>query len=218
MTDCPVVIVEDDCATRERVGAAIVAQPGLTLQAAVGSCREARQILRDACPRVLLVDLGLPDGDGTDIVREAAAMAAVDIMVLTMFGDERHVVGALEAGATGYLLKDGSDENIGDAVLRLIQGGSPISPKIARFLVRRMQAPRVTKSTEQTNLVLTEREQQVLEHIAKGFSYAETANLLNISCQTVPSHIKRIYRKLAVRSRSEAVFEAAHMGLIRLHG
>jgi DNA-binding NarL/FixJ family response regulator len=214
MQPARVLIVEDDPITRAHLASAIERQEGLALAAAVGSLEAARQQLSTACPNVLLVDLGLPDGSGIDLIREAT-LRNMECLVITVFGDERHVVAALEAGAAGYLLKDSALEDIGEAVLRLLQGGSPISPKIARYLVRRFQqTPAAARNGAST--ALTERELEVLNAIAKGFSYAEIAHSLSMSPHTVATHVKHIYRKLAVTSRGEAVFEAAHLGLVRM--
>lgn len=210
-----VIVVEDDPVTREHLAAAVRAHPELAVLAAVGSCAEARAALKQQAPRVLLVDLGLPDGDGATLIREATQQAGTDAMVVTVFGDERHVVTALEAGAAGYLLKDSPLADIAESVLRVIQGESPISAKIARYLVRRFQQP-ATEPPAVNSQTLTEREREVLHLLAKGFSYGEVAQSLEMSPHTVASHIKHIYRKLAVSSRGEAVFEAASLGLIRL--
>jgi len=212
-----VMIVEDAPATRRRLTRAIEEYPRLVLLAAVGTCAEARAALAGALPKVLLVDIGLPDGNGIDLIREVAARSNdVDMMVITVFGDEKHVLAALQAGATGYLLKDSSLQDIGEAVMQLIEGGSPISPPIARYLLRRFHRPEHDEKVEADPNALTEREHEVLNLIVKGFSYKEIANLLKMSLLTVPSHIKNIYRKLAVHSRSEAVFEAIQTGLVRL--
>ncbi|MDR3417963.1 MAG: response regulator transcription factor [Nevskia sp.] len=215
-----VLLVEDDPATRARVSEAIACRPELSLLAAVGTCAEAKEVLDRATPRVLVTDLGLPDGSGIDLIRRVGGVPGSDCMVITIFGDERNVVAALEAGATGYLLKDDPAEDIGAALVRLIDGGSPISAKIARYLVRRFHAGAPDAPPASAGPVdsvsLTERETAVLERIAKGFNYAEVAQSLGMSANTVTSHIKHIYRKLAVHSRSEAVFEAAQLGLIRL--
>ena len=209
-----VAIVEDDPVTREHLGSAIARHSGLQLIASASSFGEARALLQREVPDVLLVDLGLPDGDGIDLIRESSA-AGAECIVITVFGDERHVVAALEAGAGGYLLKDASLDDIAGAVLRLLQGEAPISPKIARYLVRRFQQPPAGRSATSTT-GLTERELEVLNAIAKGYSYAEIAHSLAMSPHTVATHVKHIYRKLAVSSRGEAVFEAAHLGLVRL--
>ena len=135
-----VLIVEDEPATRQRLAGAIEQHPFFTVSAAVGSCTEARAALATRLPRVLLVDIGLPDGDGIELIREVTRRGnLVDVMVITVFGDEQHVLAALKAGATGYLLKDSTSHDIGDAVLQLVRGGSPISPSIARYLLKRFQ-------------------------------------------------------------------------------
>lgn len=141
-------------------------------------------------------------------------------MVVTVFADEAHVVAALEAGASGYLLKDGSAEYIADSITQMLAGGSPISTSIARYLLRRFRdtpdAAPDGKRGENDAPRLTARESDVLELVAKGFSYSEIGAALGMSVHTVTSHIKHIYRKLAVRSRGEAVFEASQLGLIKL--
>lgn len=211
-----VVIVEDEPMARQRLAAALARHPSFTLSAVIGSCAEARAALAVALPRVLLVDLGLPDGDGVELIREVTAQGQeVDVMVITVFGDEKHVLAALKAGATGYLLKDSTSHDIAEAVLQLVNGGSPISPSIARYLLKRFHQEAPPKPVAVGMRILTEREREVLSLIVKGFSYKEIAGLLTMSSQTVPSHIKNIYRKLAVHSRSEAVFEAVHSGLVR---
>ncbi len=216
MASWSVMIVEDDAVMRQRLARAIKAQPKLRLGHAVGTCGEARAVLRDSLPHVLLIDIGLPDGNGIDLIREVtAAEQRVDIMVITVFGDEKHVLAALKAGATGYVLKDSSLQDIGNAVVDLVHGGSPISPPIARYLLKRFR--RTDRSDRPADApLLTERELEVLNFIAKGFSYREIADLLAISPQTMPNYIKSIYRKLAVHSRSEAVFEAVQSGLVDL--
>ena len=142
----------------------------------------------------------------------------VEVMVISVFGDEQRVVTALKAGATGYLLKDDPSSEIGAAISQLLQGGSPISPAIARYLIRVF---RPTESPEQapppivdSGIDLTTRELEVLQLAAKGFSYGEIARMLGISGATVSSYTKKIYGKLAVHSRSEAVYEASRLGLI----
>jgi DNA-binding NarL/FixJ family response regulator len=134
-----------------------------------------------------------------------------------VFGDEQHVVEALEAGALGYLLKDGTAEYIGASILEMLAGGSPISPAIARHLLRRFRggAPGEAARTEELPR-LSEREGEVLRLIVKGFTYAEIAELLGVSSHTVTTHVRGIYRKLEVHSRSEAVYEALQLGLVKV--
>ena len=209
-----VFIVEDDDLTRTSLVRRIAeAQAGLQVTTAVGTCREIRAALELTRPAVLLVDLGLPDGDGLDIIRETARRwPGVLIMVITVFGDELKVVSSIKAGASGYLLKDDAAVGIGEAIRQMLAGGSPISPAIARHLIRHFRPDAETPAT--SSVALTPREMEILALAAKGFSYAETAALLGLTSSTVSSYTKNIYGKLAVSSRSEAVYEATRMGLI----
>ena len=228
-TSCPmndskvysVFLLEDEKPTRERLAAIISDHPKLQLLAEADNCARARQLLNDCSPDVLLADIGLPDGSGIDIIRESQQKSPeMEAMVLTVFGDEESVVTALEAGATGYLLKDQAFDQLGDSVVSLMHGESMISPKVARFLLKRF-IPSTQESVESSRNItadrsLTERECEVLGFISKGYSYNEVGESLNLSTNTVRAHIRNIYRKLAVKSRSEAVFEAAQLGLIQI--
>jgi len=212
-----VLLVEDDPNTRERLAEAIAGHPELVLQGAVGSCAGARREIARATPAVLLTDLGLPDGDGTELIRELRrARLPTLAMVITVFGDERHVVAAIEAGALGYLLKDGSPEYVGRSILDLVAGGSPVSPAIARHLLRRFGSQATGVAEGDAPPRLTERESETLRLIMKGFSYAEAASVMGVAESTVTSHVRSIYRKLEVHSRSEAVYEALQLGLVKL--
>jgi DNA-binding NarL/FixJ family response regulator len=210
------MVVEDDPAFLTRFCAIVASDPELGLFAAVGDLGSARQAMSKAGPTVLLTDLGLPDGSGIDLIRETARRyPATDIMVITVFGDEDHVLASIEAGATGYILKDSMPEEFVGLIRQLRDGGSPISPVIARQLLKRF---RPTESLSQARQIeeagLSARESEVLALIAKGFSFSEIARLLGVSPHTVTAHVKKIYQKLAVHSRGEAVYEAGKMGLI----
>ena len=210
-----VLLVEDEKHARERLSSALTAHPCLELQAAVGDVAAALRSLESRCPDVLLTDLGLPDGDGIELIRAVQARAPeTAVMVVTVFGDERHVLSAIEAGATGYVLKDDQPERIGQAIMELLAGGSPISAPIARHLLKRFRLPEKAEPQVDTP-ILTGREREVLRLVAKGFAFGEIAAMLDISNHTVTSHIKNIYRKLSVHSRSQAVFEALQLGLVR---
>lgn len=217
-----VLLVEDDPQTRERLAEVIQGHPSLELLAAVGSLAEGRAALSARAPDVLLTDLGLPDGDGTDLIRKATeASKSTLAMAITVFGDERHVVAAIEAGALGYLLKDGTPEYIARSVLEMISGGSPISPPIARYLLRRFKpgsegAGQAAPLEDPETPRLSRREREVLTHVVKGFTYPEIAELLGVSPHTVTTHVRGIYRKLSVSSRGEAVYEALQMGIVKL--
>lgn len=225
-----VAVVEDDYNTRARLVSVISDEPDLDLIGAAGSVSAGLMLLAGK-PDVFLVDLGLPDGSGLELIRAAQAESpSTEVAAITTFGDETHVLGALEAGASGYLLKDGSTDLILGSVRELFAGGSPISPSIARHLLRRLREPAGRpaafltaqepapqgRGREAAPSLLTPRETTVLQQIAKGYSYDEISGALGISVHTVTTHIKHIYRKLAVRSRGEAVFEAMQLGLIKL--
>jgi DNA-binding NarL/FixJ family response regulator len=210
-----ILLVEDDDVTRARLARPIREHPQLELQAEADCCRVALAHLAAHVPDVMLVDLGLPDGSGIDVIREAKRRGyATEAMVITVFGDENHVVAALEAGASGYLLKDGTDEYVCESILELVAGGSPISPAIARHLLRRFRKPPPAPGGA-THVALTDREEEVLALLVKGFTFQEIGSLLGISAHTVTTHVRHIYDKLEVRSRAEAVYEALQLGIVR---
>lgn len=168
-------------------------------------------------PDVLLTDLGLPDGNGADLIREASlAHPRMRIMVITVFGDESHVMDAMLAGATGYLLKDASDREIGQAILDLLGGGSPISPGAARYLLKHLRGARKAAPSPAVSAAdeLSARELEVLQRVADGCRYAEIAKKLGISLNTVATHVAHIHDKLAVNSRAKAVREGGRRGLL----
>jgi len=214
-----ILLVDDDEAFRESVCAAIARDAGMTLAAQVGNALRAREAIARGQFDVALVDLGLPDGNGIDLIREIArSRPDVDVMVVTVFGDEAHVLASIEAGATGYLLKRSLADTLGATVRELRAGGSPISPVIARQLLQRFKQGATARAAQAVAVVddggLSEREREVLLFIAKGFTVGEIATMLHLSAHTVATHVKHIYRKLAVHSRTEAVFEAGRMGLL----
>lgn len=211
-----VMVVEDDPAFLTRFCGIVASDPEFELFAAVGDLASARQAISKTAPDVLLVDLGLPDGSGIELIRETARRyPGTDIMVITVFNDEDHVVASIEAGASGYILKDSLPEEFVGLIRQLRAGGSPISPVIARQLLKRFKAKAPGPQERQTEeAALSARESEVLSFIAKGFSFAEIARLLGVSPHTVTTHVKNIYQKLAVHSRGEAVYEASRMGLV----
>jgi len=209
-----VLIVEDNPVTLGVLTEVVAQEPRLELFEATAN-REAAESALAQRPDIILVDIGLPDGNGIDLIRHAKTQhPETEILVISSFGDEEHVVEAIEAGASGYILKDASLPEVGPHILSLMKGDSPISPGIARYLLNRFQSKPLSNS-EDSATNLTEREQGVLTLIAKGYSRNEAAEALGMSQHTVNTHIKNIYRKLSVHSRTEAVFEAYQMGLIK---
>lgn len=226
MTAISVAVVEDDAATRERIARAIRAEPSLCLLHEASTAGQLLDWFADNPVNVLLVDLGLPDRPGLEVIRRASAMQpACAVMVLTMFADESNMLLAFEAGARGYLLKDGTEQDLARHVVALSAGGSPMSPVIARQLLSRWRAQQPvsadlpaepTGPTEQAEAErLSRRELQVLDLIARGFTYAEIAQQMAVAVTTVQTHVRNIYGKLGVHSKTEAVFEARQSGILK---
>ena len=209
-----VVVVEDEPGTRERLASIIAAQTGFHLLGAIGSLTAARQLLQQIEPDVVLLDLGLPDGSGLALLEDKRRQGLVfEVLVISVLGDERSVLAAIEAGAGGYLLKDADNAAVARAIVQLREGGAPLSPTIAVHLMRRLQAP-VGRTSESESLGLSPRELELLRLIAKGLSYEEVAQVLGLRYNTITSYAKELYRKLQVHSRAEAVFEAQQLGLV----
>ena len=225
-----VLVIEDDPQMRDFFAASVQRSGELALAGCVGTLAEARAWLDDPAHAVdvLLVDLGLPDGSGLDAIRHALRRhPACEALVISMFGDDDNVLASIEAGALGYIHKDSTPDDIASTILEMKSGASPISPMIARRVLSRFMslregrgasaaAPPPAAAAERP--ALSNREQEVLELIARGFSYADIARLQSVSVHTVQTHIKNLYRKLAVRSRGEAVFEATQLGLLARNG
>lgn len=208
-TQISVMVVEDDALIRKRLSGVVNDNNQLTLLASCSTVAEAKAALKQAAPEVLLVDLDLPDGNGLELIQLVHKDGHdTAIMVISVFGDESHILKAIAAGASGYLLKDDESIQIETAITDLAAGGAPISPSIARHLMKHF------RPEEQLLEKLTKREQQVLQKVAKGYTSQEIAEMEGLSYHTVATHVKNIYRKLSVNSRAEAVFEALKMNLI----
>jgi DNA-binding NarL/FixJ family response regulator len=206
-----VALIEDDRELLRRFATVIESAPILALAGTASTLHEGLLLVESRRADVYLVDLGLPDGSGIELIRRVAKDdPEANVMVVTVFGDDDHVIRSLEAGATGYLLKDALPGEIVDSIRALHEGGSPVNPVIARRLLRRF---RPAPSAKVDN-PLSERETEILGMIAKGFSFTEIGDMLGISSHTVTAHVRKIYGKLSVRSKGEAVFEARQMGLI----
>jgi DNA-binding NarL/FixJ family response regulator len=219
-----VLIVEDDNLTRRALCLAIESEPTLKLVAALDSVKPALELLQTQAVDVLLTDLGLPDGSGLEVIQACQRRYPdCDMMVITASADEVNVLACIEAGASGYVLKDAGPVDVVRAILDLLAGGAPMSPAIARMVLARIRGERGEKketlapSASTVELAsLTKREATILDLIARGDSYGEVARLLSVSVGTIQTHIKSIYAKLSVHSRGEAVFEAHRRGLLQL--
>lgn len=159
-------------------------------------------------PDLFLMDVGLPDGSGYDLVPEIKAKSAAKALIISALGDRDTVVRALSAGADGYLLKDSTPAQVIDGIAMTLDGGAPVSPAAAVYLIellRQPAAPGAQTAEMPEDGRLTVREVDLLQAFASGCSYKEAARSLGISPHTVGNHVKSIYRKLEVRSRSEAL-------------
>jgi len=220
---CRTLLVEDDEPLRLRFESILSGWRGGRLVAACGTLDQAMAVLQSEPVDLLITDLRLPDGHGIQAIRRLRAInPRAEAMVVSALADNEIVIAAIEAGATGYLLKDVGSADLIEAIEELRAGRSPISSSIARVIVRRLgerghPPPQAQDSAPpRETAALTPRETEILWSIAKGLTYAEVAEQLGLSRQTVPVHIKNIYRKLQVGNRSEAVFEASRLGLIWL--
>ncbi|HXQ16494.1 MAG TPA: response regulator transcription factor [Caulobacteraceae bacterium] len=209
-----VAIVEDDPHMRERLEAGIAKVDDIMVCATAGNFAEGEGLIEVGGYDVLLCDLGLPDGSGIDLIRKEAAKGRdTDILVITLFADQSKVLDTIRAGARGYLLKDERIEHCVEAIREIRRGGSPISPIIARQLLAQIR-PEPPQPLNLPVSPLSEREFEVLNLLSRGVSYAECADILHITANTIATHVKNIYRKLEVNSRAEAVFEASAQGFL----
>jgi DNA-binding NarL/FixJ family response regulator len=218
-----VVVLEDDPDTRSYFESCLESHSGFRLAASFETLASARDWFAQPhhTADVLLTDLALPDGNAITLIDQISRTRPdCDCLVISVFGDEDTVVRCIEAGAVGYLHKDAAPIDIAQTLLEVKAGASPISPMIARKLLTRWRGTPAIASEQATSrhpdesVHLSDRETQVLDLIARGYAYAEIARLTGTTINTVQTHIKHLYGKLAVHSRSEAVFEASRMGLL----
>lgn len=208
-----ILIVEDRAEIATRLSDAVAQSDELQVAGTASTLGQGLELLIELRPRVVLVDLGLPDGSGVEIIRAIAqADWDCDALVISIFGDESRVIEAIQAGAKGYVLKSGGLTGVSADILSLIDGGSPISPAIARHLLTLLKS-QGTSETEK-GFELTSREVEILRAVAQGYKRKEIGEKLDISTGTVGNHINSIYRKLNVGSNIQAVVQATKMGLL----
>jgi DNA-binding NarL/FixJ family response regulator len=204
-------ILEDDAPTRTYLTKLFEGDPDFDVCFSVETLAAAKQAVVGQKLDVALVDIRLPDGTGLDFIATAKEGSDCRVLILTVLGDRTSVLLAFEFGASGYLLKDTAPTQILSDVRALIAGGCPISPGAATHLLSFVNTQTGTKPPP-IETTLSARETEVLTMFAKGMSYKETASLLGLSVHTIADHVKSIYGKMQVRSRSEAVFEALQNG------
>lgn len=213
-----VYIVEDEPQLRQEFASVVSASPTLQLVGATGSAQAARRELqRMAALDVLLLDLGLPDGDGSSLIphlRQHHPLAKA--LVISVFAGDQRVLGALSAGAQGYLLKDTGAEALVRAIIDVAQGDAPLSPRIARHLLRGFAAapmPALASGKHECSK-LTSREAELLTRASQGHLASELAASLGLSLHTINTHLRNCYAKLGVRNRLQAVKKARDSGQI----
>ncbi len=206
-----VSLVEDDSGVRANLAKMINGAPGFQCQAAYADGPSALQHIPWNRPDVVLMDINMPNMLGIECVRKLKSLAPeVPVLMLTVYDDSEQIFKSLQAGATGYLLKRTPKSKLLEAIREITDGGAPMSRQIARRVVQYFQEikrlPEAAAPTPEMKS-LTEREGQVLAHLAKGHAYKEIADLLNISFETVRTHVRSIYDKLHVHSRTEATLK-----------
>jgi DNA-binding NarL/FixJ family response regulator len=198
-----VSIIDDEKELRESITTFINGSPGFRCVSAYGSADAALQHLPGDKPDVVLMDINMPGMGGIECAeRLKALMPNVQIVMLTVYEDTEQIFRALSAGATGYLLKRLSPTKLLQAIREVQAGGSPMSNSIARKVVASFQK---VKKTDEKQPHLSPREQAVLDCLAKGLTYKQIADQLEISIDTIRTHLRRVYEKLHVQSRTEAV-------------
>lgn len=191
------------------------AYPGIeVIEAASLADADARLAPPCAAVDLALIDLGLPDGSGVRMIEQLCATGSTLCVVATIFDDDAHLFPALRAGAQGYVLKDMSQQDLATMLLGIAEGQPPLSPSIARRLLRHFGPTVPAAAPEAGTDKLTEREKSVLQLIGKGLTVIEAASALDLSRHTCAGYVKDIYRKLRVSSRAEAALAATRMGLV----
>lgn len=201
-----VALVEDQGGLRESLKKALTGVPGLTCVACCANAEQALQELPDAQPHVVLMDINLPGMSGVECVRHLVErIPGVMVVMLTVFDNTEAIFNSLKSGACGYLHKPVRGRELVAAIREVAAGGSPMSARIARMVVQTFSQPTPVPQPLAPEASLTEREQAVLDLVLEGFLYKQIADRLDLSVYTVNFHIRNIYGKLQVHSRSEAV-------------
>jgi len=218
----PALIVEDDASTQQRLARLLAGLGGRGVHgiSTAGSIAEAKARIAGQVPRLALVDIGLPDGSGIELIGWLHSHHPnMPTVVVSAWGDEETVLAALQAGAIGYLLKERDDVELELALQSIRRGGAPIDPFVARRILTLLPAKPAANSADASPGAsadtLSEREVEVLHLVARGLSNREIASATDLSRFTIEGYTKSIYRKLAVNSRTAAVFEARALGLLR---
>lgn len=204
-----ILVFEDNDLLRESLSGLVALNPEFELVGAYPNVLQVKNHIQQLKPNVVLMDIDMPGRTGIDAVRDIRSFDVhLPVIMLTVFDDNIHVLEAIKAGASGYLLKKHISSKLFDSIKEVLEGGAPMSPSIARMVIHSMQRPT-------NNLYdLTAREREILTVLSTGNSYKMIAAQFNISIDTVRTHIKKIYEKLQVHSQTEAVSKAIHEKLV----
>jgi len=205
-----IAIVEDDLRFLEELRFLLDGSPFIQIIGTYTTGKEAIKGIIEKCPDVALIDLGLPDISGIEVIKAIFKKHCnTELVVLTVYDDDEHLFSALKAGATGYIVKDEiSLSEITRVVKEVINGGAPMSRGIAKRVLNEFR--NIYKDTQPKFQNLTNRETEILNYLAKGYTPKKLAEILNISYETVRSHLKNIYRKLRANSMIEALAKFGH--------
>jgi len=207
-----IVVYEDNDNLRESLCNLIMFSKDLLLLGNYARVDEVSTQVKELQPDVILMDIDMPGMNGIDAVRLIRSFnQQVQIIMLTVFDDNRHVLDAICAGASGYLLKKYISDHLTEAITQVLHGEAPMSPGIARMVIQSMQQ---NVKPAENNYNLTQREKEILANLSKGNSYKLIASDLTISIDTVRTHIKNIYEKLQVHTQTEAVSKAVNERLV----
>ena len=213
-----IILLENDAVIRSSISDVVNGIQTLELVGTSSTLSGGFELLKKR-PDFALVDLMLDDGMAFDFIAEAVSKHSTKILIVSVLGDEESVISAVEAGAAGYITKDASAQEMQNAIGAILRGETPMSPTIARHLLRRIQsvsADHGSEPNEAKQSLLSPRERQVLEALAFGMNYKEVARKYDLSHHTVAKYIKTIYKKLSVNSRAEAVVEGLRFGIISM--
>jgi DNA-binding NarL/FixJ family response regulator len=211
MMKCSIILYEDSPLLRESIQSMLRLNENISLLGAYENPVDVSTHLTIYKPDMLLMDIDMPGMNGIEAVKQVrSSNLEIPILMLTVFDDNKHVFDAICAGASGYILKKQISSRLFSAIEEALEGGAPMSPSIARMVLDSMHV----KSANDNPYQLTPKEKEVLGALSKGLSYKLIASELNISIDTVRSHIRKIYEKLHVNSQTEAVSKALNEKLL----
>jgi NarL family two-component system response regulator LiaR len=211
-----ILVVDDHIVVRKGLIAMLETEPGMQIIGEASNGAEALELVKSLLPDVVLMDLVMPVMDGIEATRQIKQAApSVNVLVLTSFSTNDKVLPSLNAGAIGYLLKDSTPIDLVRAIQQVAQGEGSLHPAVTRQVLAQMHAP-IAQVEQASEEELTERETEVLKHMAHGYSNAEIARLMVVSNATVHTHVSRILSKLNLSSRTQAALYALKKGLVSL--